>query len=429
MAGKMTNVSKLFSNLRTRNIIILTGIILALVVVVGIFGLRRASQTAESGSLAKAPRVESVPGLTAPSPEVARMVTQINQAGSEEAAKKGTSFFPTFIGQGEEEENIKSTKSGANSTNASGSTIAGMPITNPTSQTSGNPSDLAASQKKLAEQQQQLSQQVQAMQQKQEQQELQQVQENMTRQAQKIMMAWGATEKGTPLQQYVELKEGEGGEAGVAGTQESVKTTTIAKTTDQEKPPAATIKAGDVMFAVLITAINSDEPGPIMAKIVSGPFKGAKLVGNIQPGPTLPGTNGPTALTLNFRSMNVPDLDNTVTINAVGIDQDTARTAVATDVDHHYFLRYGSLFASSFLQGYGQAITQSGSITFNSGTGEQTTFAQQLSPQQEFLAAFGQVGQQWGEDLGNILDRPNTIYVDSGTGLGILFLGDIAIPQ
>ena len=33
------------------------------------------------------------------------------------------------------------------------------------------------------------------------------------------------------------------------------------------------------MFAVLDTSINTDEKSPIMATIVDGPLKGAKLIG------------------------------------------------------------------------------------------------------------------------------------------------------
>ena len=40
-------------------------------------------------------------------------------------------------------------------------------------------------------------------------------------------------------------------------------------------------KAGDIHVAVLETGVNSDEPSPILAKIVSGPLKGTRLIGSI----------------------------------------------------------------------------------------------------------------------------------------------------
>ncbi len=50
-------------------------------------------------------------------------------------------------------------------------------------------------------------------------------------------------------------------------------------TDNNNLPPM--IKAGTIMFAVLDTAVNSDEPGPILATMVSGKYKGAKLIGRL----------------------------------------------------------------------------------------------------------------------------------------------------
>src|SRR3990167_6478484 len=40
------------------------------------------------------------------------------------------------------------------------------------------------------------------------------------------------------------------------------------------------IRMGDIIFAVVDTSVNTDEPGPILATIVSGIFKGGKLIGS-----------------------------------------------------------------------------------------------------------------------------------------------------
>ena len=45
----------------------------------------------------------------------------------------------------------------------------------------------------------------------------------------------------------------------------------------------------------------------------------------------------------------------TYRIDAFAIDLATARTALASDVDHHALERWGSLLAASFLEGYGNA--------------------------------------------------------------------------
>lgn len=181
------------------------------------------------------------------------------------------------------------------------------------------------------------------------------------------------------------------------------------------------VQAGDILFAVIDTAINSDEPGPIMATVVSGDFKGARLLGQF----AAP-TGNAEALTLTFTQLNWNKLERSIGINAVAIDPDTARTALASEVDHHYLMRYGSLFASSFMQGYGQAITGQGSTSVSNG-GTTTSTTQKLSPKQELYAAVGQVGTQWSQQAAPLFQTPATIKINSGVGVGVLFLADVGI--
>ena len=114
------------------------------------------------------------------------------------------------------------------------------------------------------------------------------------------------------------------------------------------------IKAGDILFAVMDTAVNSDQPGPILATIVSGKLKGSKLIGSFN----LP-TNSDRML-ITFNLISIPGSNKTTSINAYAIDPNTGRTALSTRANHHYLLRYGSLFASTFLQGFGNAFQAAG---------------------------------------------------------------------
>jgi intracellular multiplication protein IcmE len=164
----------------------------------------------------------------------------------------------------------------------------------------------------------------------------------------------------------------------------------------------------------------------VLATLVTGPYKGTMLVGSIQEAKQVTGIR-PKALILAFNSMNIPDQPKSVSVNAVAIDPDTARTALASNVDSHKAERYGALFTSSFMQGYGNAITQAGSTTFNNSDGSQTQVLQQLSPQQEIFAGLGEVGNRWGQELSESFKRPNTITIDPGLSVGILFMADVAI--
>jgi uncharacterized protein YjeT (DUF2065 family) len=188
------------------------------------------------------------------------------------------------------------------------------------------------------------------------------------------------------------------------------------------------IKAGAIMYAVLDTAVNTDEPGPVVATITGGKYQGAKVLGDIQMAAT-PGTGGRAEkVIINFSTLSIPaDLTaKSLQIKGVAIDLDTARTALASDIDHHYLLRYGTLFASSFMTGYAKVITSAGTVQTNSqSTGTTTTTTPTLSSRQQIFASLGEVGKQFGAATSTYFSTPNTITVDAGTGIGVLILSDV----
>lgn len=184
------------------------------------------------------------------------------------------------------------------------------------------------------------------------------------------------------------------------------------------------VKAGTILFAVLDTAINTDEPGPIMATVISGRFKGAKILGDIQLA-TVVGANRPEKVVLNFNALSSDDYPQSLTIKAVAIDPDTARTALASNLDTHLLLRYGTLFASSLLTGYSKAITSQGSVQTNTSGNTTTTTTPNLNSTKTILAAFGDVGKKFGEATATYFNTPNTIKVNAGTGFGLLILSDV----
>ncbi|MGE3320065.1 MAG: TrbI/VirB10 family protein, partial [Candidatus Berkiella sp.] len=189
------------------------------------------------------------------------------------------------------------------------------------------------------------------------------------------------------------------------------------------KKKSQIIKAGTVLYAVLDTAVNTDEKGPILATIVSGKLQGSRVIG------AFTHADYQESVIMQFSTLSMPKRLNSMSIQAVAIDPDTARTALASDVDHHYFLRYGSLFASSFISGYGKAITQQGTTTTSPLTGTTTTTTPPLDNKEKFLAALGEVGTAWSQQIKPIFNTPYTVYVDQGTGIGLLFLSDAEVTE
>lgn len=211
------------------------------------------------------------------------------------------------------------------------------------------------------------------------------------------------------------------GDAAVVGAGGAAAGSSINDQNAQEK--VAPIKTGDILFAVLDTAINSDEPGPILATIVSGKFKGTKLIGSFN----LPANANSMVIT--FNTMSIPGAAKTNSISAFAIDPNTARTALSSRTDHHYLMRYGSLFASSFLEGFGNAFQSANTTVTVGGTGGANDITVQngigRSSLENAVIGLATVGKSWGQASQQLFSTPVTVEVYAGTGIGVLFTQDV----
>ncbi len=276
-------------------------------------------------------------------------------------------------------------------------------------------SQQAADQQALNEQEAQLAGQAQD----QQKQALQAAENAVSAQARQILTAWN------PVRQAVSgsftmPKSSSGGDnsLGLPGSS--------AGHSDSGSSQPATSKliarAGDIMFATLDTAVDSDQPGPVMATIVTGKYKGAKLLGSLQVTPDS------EAVILRFITMNYPGWPKSVPISAVAINPQTARTALASSVNHHYLERFGAVFAASFMKGLGNAIQNSGSTTTNNAGTSTQTFAD-LNTTEKALVGLGEVGSTLGKEFSTYMNIKPTVKVKSGIGMGILFTADVKLPN
>lgn len=251
----------------------------------------------------------------------------------------------------------------------------------------------------------------------------QQMQTGMAAQANQLFAAWAS-----PTQVYVAGGAPDQEQKGAAGATGPGKSSTAGGRSyaggTQGGQVVPLLKAGTILFATLDTAINSDQPGPILATIVDGKLKGARLLGTMN--------RIDKTVTLNFNILTDEKFPSKVSIQAVAVDPDTARTALASEVDSHYLLRYGSLFAASFIQGYSNVLQSSGArlILPTSTTPNQpaTYVRPDLTSRQKIFAALGTVGSRYQSVMASNFNTPPTVYVYAGTGLGILFTDDVAQP-
>ncbi|MDR2611359.1 MAG: DotG/IcmE/VirB10 family protein [Deltaproteobacteria bacterium] len=187
-----------------------------------------------------------------------------------------------------------------------------------------------------------------------------------------------------------------------------------------EAPPAtpaapglpAGLGPGSVLYAVTDLALDSDLPSPVVATVAEGPLKGAKALGSFR----LSGEG----LAIAFTRI-VPPGGPEIRVEAVGIDPDASRPSVRASVDTHFWERWGSLAAASFIEGLGRAaegrrtrVYVSGDAVVEDGAGKT---ARDLA-----LEAAGKVGERAAVQVERGFDRPPTVTVRAGEHVGILLL-------
>lgn len=236
----------------------------------------------------------------------------------------------------------------------------------------------------------------------------------LSSEASKLLSGWAKVSSQT----YAEApKQAEaGGASGAAATDGKAG---VGSTSTTAAPGQKVLKAGTVMFGVLTIGINTDEQSPIMAKIISGPLKGSKLMGSF--------SREKTKVMLKFSKLNMPDQKNTISIDTVAIDPNTARTVVAGHVNHHYLLKYGSMFASGFLGSLGQALSNANSFCFGPNFCFQQTSG--FSPSEQVLIGLGGVGTKIGNEVGTKENTIPTVTVPAGTSIGLLLMSDFTLPK
>lgn len=176
------------------------------------------------------------------------------------------------------------------------------------------------------------------------------------------------------------------------------------------------LRPGKILYAINDLGINTDSPSPVMATVARGPLKGAKAIGAFQ-------RNG-TSLVLAYSRL-VLSSGETINITGVAIDPTTQQTDVASDHDTHFFQRWGSLIAASFLEGFGKAMTNKNQSTTVDTGNTVVIDSKDKSYKDVTLEAFGKVGERSANILERGFDRPPTVYLNAGQPVGILLM-DVA---
>lgn len=189
-----------------------------------------------------------------------------------------------------------------------------------------------------------------------------------------------------------------------------------------EKASTTVFHTGDLLIAVTDNEINTDIPSnALRAIVVDGPHKGGVLTGTLRA--------GKETVELKYSSLKSPVYADTLKVSGLAMDANTARMAIAGDVDKHYLLRYGALFAANFISGFAEAATRANTTVVNSALGGTTTSYGELDARDQVLSGLGKVGSSVSNSMGDLYNLPNTITVPRGTLIGIQMQSDVKVQE
>lgn len=181
-------------------------------------------------------------------------------------------------------------------------------------------------------------------------------------------------------------------------------------------PPGVIVPEGEIEYAQTLIEANSDIPGPVLAQVVTGPLAGSRLIGSFE-------TSEEGYLVLTFKTAVVDR--QSIPINAIAVDPDTNLTGVATEVNHRYFKRALLPAAAAFVEGFADAISQSGrtTVTISGDSVTSVTDSEDLTNDQEVALGISEAGQEISDFIEDEADKTKMmVRVAAGTPIGILFL-------
>ena len=176
------------------------------------------------------------------------------------------------------------------------------------------------------------------------------------------------------------------------------------------------IPAGNILYGRIVNELNSDRPGPVLAQAVGGKFDGVKFLGSFQ--------RDHGALVIKFDRVIYPD-GETDSIGAYAVSPGSKlRSGLETDVNNHYLYRYGSLLASAFMQGFGQAAMYSDSTSYPSAMGTPVIGFNGMTLMQQTEMGMGQAGMMLGGQAMNAFNTPPTVKVAANTPVGLMIVAE-----
>jgi len=207
------------------------------------------------------------------------------------------------------------------------------------------------------------------------------------------------------------------------------------------KPPPSPylITAGSVIAAVLISGINSELPGPILAQVRENVFdtatgqwvlipQGSKLIGSYK----TDAAYGQQRVQIGWKRMIFPNASSMDIPEMPGAD-DAGYAGFSDQVNNHYLKTYGTAALLSVISA-GQMVGQMGA--FGGGTGLSGPYGygyatpNQMSLLSEMGGAVGsqQLGQVAQDSLQRGTNIPPTLEIRPGYQFNVMVTNDLVLP-
>lgn len=176
--------------------------------------------------------------------------------------------------------------------------------------------------------------------------------------------------------------------------------------------------AGSITYAVIVNGADTDTPGPVVAKIMRGPLKGARLIGSFKE------NDETTAMVVQFDRVVLQDGTN-LDAKAYAIDALKGTLAVKSEYDARLLQRYAPRLAGAFLGGIGRTLSQTEQTIVPLGL----TGAGIARPKPKFeeglYAGAGEVGDQLAKEIEDMGPDGPIVRLNAGKLIGVLFTENV----
>lgn len=179
--------------------------------------------------------------------------------------------------------------------------------------------------------------------------------------------------------------------------------------------------AGSKAFVQLEMSIMTDEPSPVFGRLIAGgnpALRSRSIMGSYVQNPNL-------TVSIVFNKLSLKD--GTIPVNAVVIDSETGRTAMAGKVDHKFLTRFGLPMIAAAAGEFAQLTAQAGStVATGVGTMVQTSTLNSAQIGRAAVAA-GVKGAGTVLTAQAAASKPST-ELQNNIGVEIRFLDDVWVP-